>query len=183
MRRMGDASSSGRPPGIEMEDRPEHPGKAARRPRPKKWPGNRQPGSRRARLHGGDRLTWPGWSPARSPADGGRRVGRVGRLPGRRPCRDRRVATSSASSPGGSGGWWRRCPPGRIKLRQAQDDLARRERHFRSLIENGSDLITVLERDGTIRYESPRSCGSWVTTPGSRRARPVRHGPPRRLRA
>ncbi len=41
------------------------------------------------------------------------------------------------------------------QLRQAQDDLIRRERHFRSLIENGSDVITVLDRDGTIRYESP----------------------------
>jgi two-component system sensor histidine kinase/response regulator len=33
--------------------------------------------------------------------------------------------------------------------------LRRSEEHFRSLIENASDIITVLDLDGTIRYESP----------------------------
>jgi len=33
--------------------------------------------------------------------------------------------------------------------------LAERERRFRSLIENSSDLITILDADGTIQYESP----------------------------
>ncbi|MBW3553881.1 MAG: EAL domain-containing protein [Gemmatimonadetes bacterium] len=33
--------------------------------------------------------------------------------------------------------------------------LAASERHFRSLIENALDTITVIEADGTIRYESP----------------------------
>ena len=37
--------------------------------------------------------------------------------------------------------------------------LARRDADawYRSLIDNASDVITVLERDGTIRYQSPRS--------------------------
>ena len=33
--------------------------------------------------------------------------------------------------------------------------LQRSEQHFRSLIENASDMITILDRDGTIRYQSP----------------------------
>ena len=33
--------------------------------------------------------------------------------------------------------------------------LRRSEEHFRSLIENASDIITVVDLDGTIRYESP----------------------------
>jgi PAS domain S-box-containing protein len=38
---------------------------------------------------------------------------------------------------------------------RAEEALRRSEEHFRSRIENASDLITVLEPDGTIRYESP----------------------------
>ena len=41
------------------------------------------------------------------------------------------------------------------QLRQAQDDLAHRERHYRALIENATDLVTILSPDGTIRYKSP----------------------------
>ena len=41
--------------------------------------------------------------------------------------------------------------------RQAQAELQRREEHFRSLIENASDLITVLDRAGVIRFQSPSS--------------------------
>ena len=41
------------------------------------------------------------------------------------------------------------------QLKQAQAEILRRESHFRSLIENGSDVISVLDRRGTIRYESP----------------------------
>ena len=41
------------------------------------------------------------------------------------------------------------------QLKQARDELSRSERHFRSLIENASDIITVLRRDGTILYKSP----------------------------
>ena len=39
--------------------------------------------------------------------------------------------------------------------RRAEDTLQRSEQHFRALIENASDIITVLDGDGTIRYESP----------------------------
>jgi PAS domain S-box-containing protein len=41
------------------------------------------------------------------------------------------------------------------QLRQVQDDLAHRERHYRALIENATDLVTILSPDGTIRYKSP----------------------------
>ena len=41
------------------------------------------------------------------------------------------------------------------QLKQARDELSRSERHFRSLIENASDIITVLRRDGTILSKSP----------------------------
>ncbi|MBI4517037.1 MAG: PAS domain S-box protein [Deltaproteobacteria bacterium] len=37
----------------------------------------------------------------------------------------------------------------------AEEALRRSERSFRALIENASDLITVVEADGTIRYQSP----------------------------
>ena len=39
--------------------------------------------------------------------------------------------------------------------RQATLDLQRREEHLRSLIENASDIITVVDADGTMRYQSP----------------------------
>ena len=39
--------------------------------------------------------------------------------------------------------------------REAEAQLRRREEHFRSLIEHAADIITILELDGTIRYESP----------------------------
>ena len=39
--------------------------------------------------------------------------------------------------------------------KQSQEALKHSEEHFRSLIENGLDLITLLNADGTIRYESP----------------------------
>jgi PAS domain S-box-containing protein len=41
------------------------------------------------------------------------------------------------------------------QLRMLQDDLAQRERHYRALIENATDLVTILSPDGIIRYESP----------------------------
>ncbi|MBW3631338.1 MAG: PAS domain S-box protein, partial [Gemmatimonadetes bacterium] len=38
---------------------------------------------------------------------------------------------------------------------RAAEMLRRSEEHFRALIERASDIITILEADGTIRYESP----------------------------
>lgn len=39
--------------------------------------------------------------------------------------------------------------------RHVESDLRQSEAHFRALIENSSDIITVLDSDGTIRFESP----------------------------
>jgi PAS domain S-box-containing protein len=39
--------------------------------------------------------------------------------------------------------------------KKAADAVARSERYFRSLIENALDIITILNPDATIRYESP----------------------------
>ena len=39
--------------------------------------------------------------------------------------------------------------------RRTENALHRSEEHFRSLTENLSDVILILDRDGTIRYESP----------------------------
>ncbi len=41
------------------------------------------------------------------------------------------------------------------KVRQRTAELAHRERHFRSLVQNGSDLILVVDGDATITYASP----------------------------
>ena len=41
------------------------------------------------------------------------------------------------------------------RLTEAQEQLRRSETHFRSLIENASDITTIIDVDGTIRYESP----------------------------
>lgn len=40
-------------------------------------------------------------------------------------------------------------------LFERENALRRREEYFRSLIENTSDIITIVNADGTIRYESP----------------------------
>ena len=38
---------------------------------------------------------------------------------------------------------------------RAEQEVTKTAKHFQSLIENGLDIITVLNSDGTIRYESP----------------------------
>jgi PAS domain S-box-containing protein len=40
-------------------------------------------------------------------------------------------------------------------LAESHETVRRREGHFRSLIENASDIIAVIEADGTIGYQSP----------------------------
>jgi len=39
--------------------------------------------------------------------------------------------------------------------KEAEEKLRQSEERFRSLVQNATDIITVLEADGTIRYESP----------------------------
>ncbi|MDE3100278.1 MAG: PAS domain S-box protein [Verrucomicrobiota bacterium] len=41
--------------------------------------------------------------------------------------------------------------------KRAEDELRRNEERFRSLIENASDMITVINESGTIRFQSPSS--------------------------
>ncbi|MGE5206463.1 MAG: PAS domain S-box protein [Chlamydiota bacterium] len=41
------------------------------------------------------------------------------------------------------------------ELRRSRQALQESELRFRSLVQNSSDIITILEADGTIRYESP----------------------------
>jgi len=41
------------------------------------------------------------------------------------------------------------------KLQNTLTTLQQREEHFRSIIENASDIITILDEDGTITYASP----------------------------
>src|SRR5262249_51781478 len=40
-------------------------------------------------------------------------------------------------------------------VRERDEQVRRSEAHFRSLIENASDVITVIDTDGKILYESP----------------------------
>ena len=41
------------------------------------------------------------------------------------------------------------------ELKESERNVRRSEKRFRSLVQNASDIITVLEADGTISYESP----------------------------
>ncbi|HZP58048.1 MAG TPA: EAL domain-containing protein [Dehalococcoidia bacterium] len=40
-------------------------------------------------------------------------------------------------------------------LEQSREDLRRSEERFRSLVQNGSDLITIIDAEGTLQYTSP----------------------------
>jgi diguanylate cyclase (GGDEF)-like protein/PAS domain S-box-containing protein len=54
----------------------------------------------------------------------------------------------------------------RATRRRAEEALRENERRFRSLIERSSDIITVIDRDGTILYESPSIERLLGRTPG-----------------
>jgi PAS domain S-box-containing protein len=41
------------------------------------------------------------------------------------------------------------------EIKQAEEELRRSEERFRSLVQHGSDIITVVDAEGTIRYTSP----------------------------
>ena len=58
------------------------------------------------------------------------------------------------------------------ELKKAQKVLASRERHFRRLIENVTDIITIVDADGIVGLHQP--CGGEAVWPVSRR-----HGGPR----
>ncbi|HCY86917.1 MAG TPA: hypothetical protein DHV36_17435, partial [Desulfobacteraceae bacterium] len=42
-----------------------------------------------------------------------------------------------------------------VQLKQTMTTLSHREEHFRALIENGSDMIWILDQEGNFRYVSP----------------------------
>jgi PAS domain S-box-containing protein len=42
-----------------------------------------------------------------------------------------------------------------IERKRADDTVRERERYYRILIENASDLISILRADGSMRYQSP----------------------------
>jgi two-component system, cell cycle sensor histidine kinase and response regulator CckA len=43
----------------------------------------------------------------------------------------------------------------RAQRKRAEEELVRRERYFRALTENSQDVLTILDRDGALRYTSP----------------------------
>jgi PAS domain S-box-containing protein len=43
----------------------------------------------------------------------------------------------------------------RAKLREAEMELVRREKYFRTLTENSLDILTILDQDGVVVYKSP----------------------------
>jgi PAS domain S-box-containing protein len=43
----------------------------------------------------------------------------------------------------------------RDRLRETEKEMVRREKYFRTLTENSLDILTILNRDGVIIYESP----------------------------
>jgi diguanylate cyclase (GGDEF)-like protein/PAS domain S-box-containing protein len=58
-----------------------------------------------------------------------------------------------------------------MSARQAA--IAESEARFRALVQNSSDVITVLERDGTIRYQSPSALTLFSTDPSELVGTPV----------
>lgn len=56
---------------------------------------------------------------------------------------------------------------------EAEEAVRRREAHFRSLIENGIEVISILEPDWTIRYETPSIERALGFTPEERVGRPA----------
>jgi PAS domain S-box-containing protein len=44
---------------------------------------------------------------------------------------------------------------GRLEVQRHQEELRRSEQRFRALVQNSSDVITVIDAEGTIRYVSP----------------------------
>jgi len=50
-------------------------------------------------------------------------------------------------------------------LRELVRQVSRSEERFRSLVQNASDIITILEADGTISYASPATERVWGRTP------------------
>jgi len=49
--------------------------------------------------------------------------------------------------------------------KQAEETLRYREEHFQALIENSSDVITVIDSLGTVRYQSPNYKAVWGRAP------------------
>ena len=43
----------------------------------------------------------------------------------------------------------------RVKLRDAELELARREKYFRALTENSLEILAILDREGVLNYVSP----------------------------
>ena len=55
--------------------------------------------------------------------------------------------------------------------KQAEEDLRRSAAHFRALVEHALDFVVVLNRDGTVRYESPAVARMLGYTPQEREGR------------
>ncbi len=57
--------------------------------------------------------------------------------------------------------------------KRAETALRRSEQYFRSLIENASDLVSILDEDGTVQYSSPAMERMLGWDPASRKGRPA----------
>ena len=47
------------------------------------------------------------------------------------------------------------------------EDLRRSEERFRALVQNASDIITIVDLEGRVRYHSRRASGSSATPPAT----------------